>query len=85
MSSDTPRLTCRDLVVGASEYLDGELQAPQHRLFEEHQELCPGCRGMVTSLKQTIEGIRGLSHEAAPSRVKDLLNETMQRVHKPRS
>ena len=85
MSSNTPRLTCRDLVMGASEYLDGELQAPQHRLFEQHQEQCPGCRGMVTSLSRTIEGIRHLSHDAAPSRVKALLDETMQRVNKTRS
>lgn len=85
MSNDTPRLTCSDLVMGASEYLDGELQPSRHRLFEEHQEQCSGCHGTVTSLRRTIEGIRSLSHDTAPPRLKELLSETMQRVNKNRT
>ena len=85
MNAQTTRFTCRDLALRASEYLDGELQAPQRRLFEQHQGECPGCDGMVTSLRSTVEGIRRLSQEAAPSRVKHLLDETMQKLRRHRS
>ncbi|HEY3175280.1 MAG TPA: zf-HC2 domain-containing protein [Candidatus Polarisedimenticolia bacterium] len=85
MSSQTPRFTCRDLGMRASEYLDGELQDPQRRLFEEHQEQCPACRGLVASLRRTIAGIRSLSFDAVPSRVKHLLDEAMQRARSHRS
>ena len=76
MSCDTPRFTCLDLAMKASEYLDNELQAPQRVLFDEHQEQCNGCRRMVASLRRTIEEIRRLSHDAAPSRVKDVLRRS---------
>ena len=85
MRTGGPKLTCNDLLLGASEYLDGELETDKQRQFEEHQAGCPGCRDTVTSLRLTIEGIRGLSHDPAPSRLRALLAETIQKVNKPRS
>lgn len=85
MKNGGSKLTCRDLLMGASEYLDGELGAGERNRFEEHQAECPGCRETVTSLKLTIDGIRGLSHHPEPSRLNDLLAETMRKMNKQRS
>lgn len=80
MSADTPQLKCRDLVAKASEYLDGELTAPERRRFEMHQQECPGCRGAVTSLQRTVEGIRRLSREPGSTFSRDLLSKALGRL-----
>lgn len=49
-----------------SQYLDGEL-APRERLaMEAHLRGCPGCRGVLASLSQTIQALGSLPAEHRP-------------------
>lgn len=47
-------LTCRQLVEWITEYLEGTLPAADRARFDEHLELCPGCRDYVAQFSTTI-------------------------------
>ena len=44
----------------ASEFVDGELDARDHRRVDEHAGMCPPCRRFVASLRHTVEALIGL-------------------------
>ena len=48
-------MTCRELADFLMSYLDGELPAKQHTVFEGHIDLCPGCKNYLDSYKETID------------------------------
>jgi predicted anti-sigma-YlaC factor YlaD len=44
----------------ASDYLDGDLPARGRRRIEEHASMCPHCRRMLETLRQTLKGLAAL-------------------------
>ena len=49
-----------------SEYLDGELGAPERQRVEEHVGVCPHCRRVLRTLRRTLEGLMELSRDPRP-------------------
>jgi predicted anti-sigma-YlaC factor YlaD len=67
-------LTCAEVVKLVSDYLDGQLDPEQRRLFEEHVAICPPCRGYLTQLRGTKQQLGRLRHDDLPEHLqKDLL------------
>lgn len=48
-------MTCRELADFLMAYLDGELPARQHQVFEEHTGLCPPCKNYLDTYKETVQ------------------------------
>ncbi len=44
----------------ASEFLDGDLDAPQQSRVERHAHLCPKCAELLASLRGTVTALAGL-------------------------
>jgi anti-sigma factor RsiW len=61
-SSDTRRrnlirpkeMTCQELVELVTEYLEGALQDPDRRRFDEHLAECPHCETHLEQMRITI-------------------------------
>lgn len=67
----------RFTIANASAYLDGELAAAEHRRVQAHTHVCPKCRELLASLRQTLIGLGGLRRAASESVVPDVL-ETLR-------
>ena len=60
-------MNCREFVDFLMSYLDGELEAPQGSVFEEHMALCPPCLTFLDTYKDTIRlGKFACQDEAGP-------------------
>jgi predicted anti-sigma-YlaC factor YlaD len=64
-------LTCADVVKLVSDYLDGQLEPEQRRLFEEHVAICPPCRGYITQLSATKQQLGRLRQDDLPEYVQE--------------
>jgi len=47
-------VTCREVADFLSEYLNGELPAREHGLFEEHLRRCPNCVEYLAIYRATV-------------------------------
>ena len=54
-------LTCRPVRSALSESLDGELPATKRWLVRLHLFICPRCRRVDASLRQTVSALRGMA------------------------
>ena len=64
-------LTCAEIVTLVSDYLDGQLEPEQRRLFEEHVAICPPCRGYLTQLSETKQQLGRLRQDDLPGHVQE--------------
>jgi predicted anti-sigma-YlaC factor YlaD len=64
-------LTCAEVVKLVSDYLDGELDSGQRRVFEEHVAICPPCRGYLSQLRETKQQLGRLRHDDLPEHVQE--------------
>jgi anti-sigma factor RsiW len=48
-------MNCREFVDFLMSYLDGELDAEAHRVFESHLDGCPPCLAYLEDYKKTVE------------------------------
>ena len=53
---------CEEVRATFSEYLDGELAAPDAQRLEAHVGICPRCRQALTNLRVTLGGLARLGH-----------------------
>jgi anti-sigma factor RsiW len=58
---------CREVRAQMSDYLDGDLDPEATAAVERHTRWCPNCRRMLTNLRRTVTGLRGLGNEPLPS------------------
>jgi anti-sigma factor RsiW len=58
---------CREVRAQMSDYLDGDLDPEATAAVERHTRWCPNCRRMLTNLRRTVTGLRGLGTEPIPS------------------
>ena len=54
-------LSCQELVELVTDYLEGALDAADHRRFEEHIAACSGCTRYLAQLRETIRLTGGLT------------------------
>ena len=47
-------LSCQELVELVTDYLEGALDVTTARRFEEHLDLCPGCRTYLDQVRETV-------------------------------
>ncbi len=47
-------MTCREFVDFLMAYLDGELEAARHGVFEDHMGECPSCHEYLVTYEDTI-------------------------------
>ena len=62
-----------------SPYLDQEVSAAERIRVEEHTHICPKCRRMLETLRETLEGLRAMGAEGgAPSGLADSVMERLR-------
>ena len=71
-------LTCKELVELVTAYFEGALSDAERRLFEEHIELCEGCRRYLAQLRTTIELTGRLDAETLDPRAREALLEAFR-------
>jgi len=60
-------LTCAELVMLVTEYLDGALSDEDRARFEEHAEACPDCGDHLDQMRLTIAAAGRLREEQIPA------------------
>jgi anti-sigma factor RsiW len=65
--------TCRHLLAGLSEYLDGEAAADVCAEIERHLAGCVDCRVVVDTLRKTVAVYRDLPQPELPAEVRQRL------------
>lgn len=53
--TNTPYITCREVLDFIMAYLDGELTPDQRHEFERHLGVCPSCVNYLNSYKATVK------------------------------
>jgi anti-sigma factor RsiW len=66
-------LTCQQLVELVTAYFDGALGDDDLRMFEEHLEVCDGCRRYLDQMRTTIELTGRLAEESLDPEARDTL------------
>ena len=73
MSTETPELSCKELVELITEYLEGTLPAADRGRFEAHLSICPGCRTYLEQMRGVIASLGKLSEKNIPPQARDEL------------
>ena len=60
-------MTCEQFVELVTAYLDGTLTDEEHRAFDEHLALCPGCDRYLDQFRTTIDLLGELPEESISS------------------
>jgi Putative zinc-finger len=70
--------TCDQVEAQLSDYLDGLLQAPEHKAFEEHVEQCAQCEPLLASVRSLVVGMHAMDQlETPPRLVYNILDKTL--------
>ncbi len=68
-----PPMTCRELVMLVTDYLEGTLPAADRRRFERHLRECENCPIYVEQMRETIRLAGSLREQDLPPEVRDEL------------
>lgn len=60
----TPDLPCQEFVELVTAYLEDELTPAARRRFDDHLEICEGCRTYLDQMRRTV-AMTGELHEAS--------------------
>jgi anti-sigma factor RsiW len=69
----TRELSCKELVELVTAYLEGALENGELRLFEQHLEICDGCRRYLAQMRTTIELTGRLAEDSLEPEARDAL------------
>ncbi len=70
--------TCDQVEARLGDYLDGLLQAPDHKAFEEHVAECAQCAPLLASVKSLVVGMHKMEQlETPPRLVYNILDKTL--------
>jgi anti-sigma factor RsiW len=75
-------MTCADLVMLVTDYLEGNLSWSERRRFKRHLKACPPCAGYLAQMKQVIETMGGLPEEKIPQPAMDELMTAFRDFHR---
>jgi predicted anti-sigma-YlaC factor YlaD len=56
-------LSCQELVELVTEYLEGRLSEVDARRFEEHLEVCAGCRAYLQQMRTVLRAVGTLRED----------------------
>jgi len=68
---DPTAITCRELVVLVTDYLEGALSESDRRLFEAHLDHCDGCHLHFEQMRKTIATLGRLRDDDLPADARD--------------
>jgi predicted anti-sigma-YlaC factor YlaD len=68
-------LPCRDVVELVTDYLELALPEPLRRCFEEHLEICDGCRLYLGQMRLSIRALRARPERSMSFRGREQLLE----------
>lgn len=60
-------LSCADMVVLVTSYLEGALTLDERRRFERHLSACEGCRAHLEQMRLTIRTLGRLGVDSLPA------------------
>jgi len=60
----TSLLTCKELLNGLSDYVDGTLEEDVRRHLDQHVAECPNCWVVVDTTKKTIQIYKGMEPQS---------------------
>jgi anti-sigma factor RsiW len=66
-------MPCQELVEVITDYLEGALSPKDRLRFEEHLELCSGCRNYVEQMRVTISLTGALKTDSIPDGIREQL------------
>lgn len=70
--------TCDQVEAQLSDYLDGLLQAPEHKAFEEHVARCAQCTPLLASVRSLVVGMHSMEQlETPPRLIYKILDKTL--------
>ena len=70
--------TCDQVEAQLSDYLDGLLQAPEHKAFEEHVAQCAQCTPLLASVRSLVVGMHSMEQlETPPRLIYNILDKTL--------
>ena len=72
------QLTCKEVVELVTDYFEEVLSAAEKRRIEDHLKVCDGCQNYLEQMRQTINKLRTLEEETAPTEVKQALREVFR-------
>jgi len=78
-------MSCREMAVHLSDYLEGDLQAELRALIDEHRGDCPPCEAFIRTLARTVEVVRAQPREPLPAPLKVALVEALRRARRGHS
>ena len=74
MNPAEEQLSCQELVELVTDYVEGAMPEDERKAFEDHLDLCDGCRVYVEQMRQTIRLVGKLTPGlVAPEAERDLL------------
>jgi anti-sigma factor RsiW len=71
--SGSTGMSCRELVDDITAYLEGTMPDGERHRFDEHLELCPGCRVYIDQMRTTIETVGALREDTLSPETRDSL------------
>jgi anti-sigma factor RsiW len=71
---------CRELCERLSDYIDGEMAAPERREFEAHVAECRGCDSCLQALRRTIALCRHTARQPIPAVVSERLGKLVRNL-----
>jgi predicted anti-sigma-YlaC factor YlaD len=63
-------ITCQEVVELVTDYLEGALSDEEVALFEQHLELCDGCRYYVEQMRITIATVGRIDESDVPGEMR---------------
>jgi anti-sigma factor RsiW len=78
MTSEHDEMTCRELVVVITDYLEGTLPEDERRRFEEHLGDCSYCANYLEQMRATIATLGELREDSLSPATRDELLEAFR-------
>jgi len=76
MSGNAPN--CKKVDNFLMDYLDGQLDSKTAKSFEEHIDMCEGCKAYVKEYKETVLLLQKIEKPEAPQELADLTLEFLR-------
>ena len=71
--TEIAEMTCQELTELVNAYLEGALPESDQARFEEHLDICSGCRAYLDQMRRTISMTGTLRDNTLPDAVRDRL------------
>jgi predicted anti-sigma-YlaC factor YlaD len=77
--ADRTHITCQEVVELVTDYLESRMAPEDVAVFEEHLDLCDGCRWYVEQMRLTIATVGRIEESDVPDEMHDSLLHAFRR------